>query len=139
MHFPHNGNIVTIDQLSFVSLDLTSNHPTSLNVPYMKAISPSPHVNYVASFPMPSANNKEPLTVCSTSLDSDLVDDMVKSSIGDLELYLSPLTCIESLDIHSFHIIVLLSNEDLLEAMVKKYEHSSLCMLIWLKNETHNH
>jgi hypothetical protein len=30
MHFPHNGNIVTIDQLSFISPDLTVNH---LNFP----------------------------------------------------------------------------------------------------------
>jgi hypothetical protein len=30
MHFPHNGNIVTIDQLSFVSPDLTIDH---LNFP----------------------------------------------------------------------------------------------------------
>jgi hypothetical protein len=127
MHFPHNGNIVTIDQLSFVSPDLTVDHPTSLNVPYMKVISLPPQVNYVVSCPMPSTSNeKEPLTVCSTSLDSDLVVDMVNSSMGDLEPDISPITPIESLDIHSFQSIVLPSDEDLLEAMVKVHEHSSL-------------
>jgi hypothetical protein len=45
----------------------------------------------VVSCPMPStANEKEPLTVCSTSLDSDLVVDMVNPSMGDLEPDISP-------------------------------------------------
>ena len=34
MSFPHNGNIVTVDQLSFVSLDSTTNNSTPLNFPY---------------------------------------------------------------------------------------------------------
>jgi hypothetical protein len=64
MHFPHDGNIVTLDQLSFVSPDhsLTVDHLTSLNVPYMQVVSPLPQVHYVASCPMPSiANEKDPL------------------------------------------------------------------------------
>jgi hypothetical protein len=83
----------------------------------------------VVSCPMPStANEKEPLTICSTSLDLDPVVDMVNPSMGVLESDLSPITPIESLDIHSFQSIVLPSDEDLLEAMVKVYEHSSfLC------------
>jgi hypothetical protein len=40
MHFPHNGNIVTIDQFLFVGPDLTVEHPTPLNVPYMQVVSP---------------------------------------------------------------------------------------------------
>jgi hypothetical protein len=37
MHFPHNGNIVTIDQISFLSPDICMlvDHLNSLNVPYM--------------------------------------------------------------------------------------------------------
>ena len=37
MHFPHDGNIVTIDQLSFVKPDyhVTPSHQTSLNVPHV--------------------------------------------------------------------------------------------------------
>jgi hypothetical protein len=127
MHFPHNGNIVTIDQISFVSPNMTIDHWTSLNVPYMKVISFPPQVNYVVSCPMPStANEKEPLTICSTYLDSDLVVDMVNLSMVALESDISSITPIESLDIHSFQSIVPLFNEDLLEAMVKVHEHSSL-------------
>ena len=35
MCFPHDGRIMTIDQLSFVSPNLTPNQPTYLNDPYM--------------------------------------------------------------------------------------------------------
>ena len=45
MHFPHDGNIVTIDQLSFVTPDhhITLSNQTSLNVPHVLVVpSPSP-------------------------------------------------------------------------------------------------
>ena len=37
MHFPHDGNIVTIDHLSFVTPDhcITPSHQTTLNVPHV--------------------------------------------------------------------------------------------------------
>ena len=35
MSFPHNGNIVTIEKLSFVGCDMNAKHLTSLNVPYV--------------------------------------------------------------------------------------------------------
>ena len=43
MHFPHDEKIVTIDQLSFVTLDhrITPSNQTALNVPYVLVI-PSP-------------------------------------------------------------------------------------------------
>ena len=44
MHFPHDGKIVTIDQLSFVKPDnlMTPSHQTSLNVLHvLVALSPS--------------------------------------------------------------------------------------------------
>ena len=44
MHFPHDGNIVTIDQLSFVTPDhhITPSNQTTLNVPHVLVIrSPS--------------------------------------------------------------------------------------------------
>jgi hypothetical protein len=103
----------------------------------MKVVSPPPQVNYVVSCPMPSTTNeKEPLIVCSSSLDLDLVVDMVNPSMGVLELNISHVTPIESLDIDYFHNIVLPSYEDLLEGMVKDYEHSSLSVSSSLKNET---
>ena len=43
MYFPHDGNIVTVDQLSFVKPDhcMTPSHQTSLNVPHVLVV-PSP-------------------------------------------------------------------------------------------------
>ena len=43
MHFPHDGNIVTIDQLSFVKPNhcVTPSHHNSLNVPHVLVV-PSP-------------------------------------------------------------------------------------------------
>jgi hypothetical protein len=40
MHFPHDGNIVTIYQLLFISPNLTFYHLKSLNVPYIQVVSP---------------------------------------------------------------------------------------------------
>ena len=43
MYFPHDGKIVTVDQLSFVKPDhhMTPSHQTSLNVPHVLVV-PSP-------------------------------------------------------------------------------------------------
>ena len=43
MHFPHDGKIVTIDQLSFVTPDhrITPSNQTALNVPHVLVV-PSP-------------------------------------------------------------------------------------------------
>lgn len=49
MSFTHNGNIVTIDQLSFFALDSTTCHPKSLNVSYMEVVPTPPLVNYVVT------------------------------------------------------------------------------------------
>ena len=57
--FPHNGRIVTIDQLSFIDPDWIA----SLIGSYMQMVSPPPQVNYVALSPM-----------ASTSDDLDLVE-----------------------------------------------------------------
>jgi hypothetical protein len=67
IYFPHDGRIVTVDQLSFIDPDWI----TSLNGSYMQTVSPPPQVNYVASSPMVSTYN-----------DLDLVVDMVISLIG---------------------------------------------------------
>jgi hypothetical protein len=66
--FPHDGRIVTIDQLSFFGPNLTFNSMTSLNGSYMQMVSLPPQVNYVALSLMPSATNEyEPLVVRSIS------------------------------------------------------------------------
>jgi hypothetical protein len=112
IYFPHDGIMVTIDQLSFFGLDLTINPITSLTGSYMQSVSPLPHVNYVALSP-----------VTSTSNDLDLIVDMVISSVGLLEPDI--LTPDAALDMCSFQSILLPSNEYLLEAMTK------YCPLTW--------
>ena len=117
MSFPHNGKIVTVDQLSFTSLDSTTNNLTPLNVPYTKVVSTLPWVNYVATSPMFSVTDaSEPLTIFSTSFDLDPVIDMEKS-MGLFER--DVLIPFESLDMCSFQRTILPSDEDLLEAMIK--------------------
>jgi hypothetical protein len=124
IYFPHDGRIVTIDQLSFVGPDLNFNSMNSLNSSYIQTVSPPLQVNYVALSPMPSAADEdEPLIVHSVSYDLDLVVDMVISSVGLLEPNL--LTPITFLDMCSFQSVFLPSNEDLLEAMTE------FCPLTW--------
>jgi hypothetical protein len=106
--FPHDGRVVTVDQLSFID-------PTwiaSLNGSCMQTVSPPPQVNYVALSPMTS-----------TSDDLDPVVDMVISSIGLLEPDL--FTPVTTLDMVSFQSVFLPSSEDLLEAMTE------FCPLTW--------
>jgi hypothetical protein len=108
IYFPHNGRIVTIDQLSFIGPDWV----TSLSDSYMQTVFPLPHVNYVVLSPM-----------ISTSDALDPVFDMVISSVGLLEPDLLPP--IATLDMCSFSSDYLPSNEDLLEAMI------DFCPLTW--------
>jgi len=100
MSFPHNGNIVTVDQISFPSLVSTTNNMTPLNVPDSKVIPTPPWVNYVAIGPMFSVTDvSEPLTVCSSSFELDSVIDM-ENSMGLFERdFLIPF---ESFDMCSF-------------------------------------
>jgi len=100
MSFPHNGNTVTVDQLSFPSLVSTTNNMTPLNIPGSKVVSTPPQVNYVATGPMISVIDvSEPLTVCSSSFDLDPVIDM-ENSMGLFER--DVLIPFESLDMCSF-------------------------------------
>jgi hypothetical protein len=106
--FPHDGRVVTIDQLSFIDPAWIA----SLNGSCMQTVSPLPQVNYVTLSPM-----------ASTSDDLDPVVDMVISSIGLLEPDL--LTPVVTLDMVSFQSVFLPSSEDLLEAMTE------FCPLTW--------
>jgi hypothetical protein len=108
IYFPHEGRIVTINQLSFIG----PNWSTSLNGSYMTTVSPLPHVNYVALSPMTSNPN-----------DLDPVVDMVISLVGILEPDL--LTPVATLDMYSFQSDYLPSSEDLLESMTE------FCPLTW--------
>jgi len=100
LHFPHNGNIVTIYQLSFIYLDSTTSHLTFLNVPYLKVVSTLPQVNYMATTPMSSVTDaSEPLTILSTSYYLDLLID-IGNLMGEFEMdFLTPF---DSLHMYSF-------------------------------------
>jgi hypothetical protein len=111
--FPHNGKIVTIDQLSSIDPHLMVNHLPSLNGTYMPAMSSPPQVNYVTTCPMISTPHEREYL---PSPDLDLVVDMVISSIGILETYIP--TLIKVVDMYSFQSIFLPYSKDLMEAMV---------------------
>jgi hypothetical protein len=102
IYFPHDGRVVTVDQLSFIDHDWIA----SLNGSYMQTVSPPPQVNYVALSPM-----------YSTFDDLDPIVNMVISSIGLLEHDL--FTPITTLNMMSFQSVFLPSSEDLLEAMAE--------------------
>jgi hypothetical protein len=106
--FPHDGRVVTVDQLSFIDPAWIA----SLNGSCIQIVSPPPQVNYVALSPM-----------VSTSDDLDPLVDMVISSIGFLDPDL--LTPVTTLDMVSFQSVFLPSSEDLLEAMTE------FCPLTW--------
>ena len=48
--FPHEGQIVTIDQLSFFGPDVATGSPSSLPGFYPPVVSAPPQVNYVATY-----------------------------------------------------------------------------------------
>jgi hypothetical protein len=125
MYFHHKGNIVTIYQLSFIGPHMKTNHPTSLNIPHMQVVSTLPQVNYVATCTMRSnLNEKDPLSVCSPSLDLDPIVNMVNQSLGTLDSTLPSIDLSNSLTMYSFQSIGVPYDEYLLEAMVESHEHS---------------
>lgn len=91
-HFPHDGNMVTIDQLSFTNNCTTFAHPISLSVPKIQAVSPPPQAYYVATCPIKSiANDNGPLLSCSPSMDLVSTTDLVTPMMGALEPSLPPI------------------------------------------------
>jgi hypothetical protein len=124
IYFPHDGRIMSVDQISFIGPDLNIKSMTSLNGSYMQTIFPPTQVNYVALSPMLSAADAdEPLTASSLSYELKPVVDMVISLVGLLEPDL--LTPIATLNMCSFQSVFLLSSEHLLEAMAE------FCPLTW--------
>ena len=77
-------------------------------------VPPPPHINYVASYPMPAPTNEvQPFTFFSTYFVLDPVGDMVYHLLWELELDI----LIRSLDMYPFQSDVLPSDENLLKAM----------------------
>jgi hypothetical protein len=118
IHFPHDGRVVTIYQLSFVGIEFITNSTTSMNDYYMQKVSSLPKLNYVVLSPMPSATDEdEPLTISLVSYELDLVVDTMISSIGILEPDI--LTHVMTLDMCSSQSVFLPSSEYLLESMTE--------------------
>jgi hypothetical protein len=94
MHFPHNGSIVTIDQLAS-----DNHHPNlmlvqaaPLYVPSVCVDTTPPWVNYVVSYPWCSvASNQEPVHSCFPSRDLVSTIDLLVYPMGEWEPLLSPL------------------------------------------------
>jgi hypothetical protein len=94
MHFPHNGSIVTIDQLAS-----DNHHPNStlfqttpLYVSSVRVDSTPPQVNYVASYPQCSiAYEQEPVKSCWPSRDLESTIDPLVYPMGAWEPLLPPL------------------------------------------------
>jgi hypothetical protein len=94
MHFPHNGSIVTIDQLEY-----DNHHPNSalvqvapLYVPSIRVDSTLPQVNYVASYPRCSISpEKELVHSCFPSRDLVSTIDPLVYPMGAWDPLLPPL------------------------------------------------
>jgi hypothetical protein len=93
-HFPHNGSIVTIDQLA-----PNNHHPnlalfqtTPLHVPSVRVDSTPPWVNYVASYPRCSiSSEQEPVQSCFPSRDLVSTIDSLVYPMGAWKPLLPPL------------------------------------------------
>jgi hypothetical protein len=93
MQFPHNGSIVTIDQLAS-----DNHHPNSalvqaapLYVPSFRVDSTPPRVNYVASYSRCSiVDEQEPVQSCFPSRDLESTIDPLVYPMGEWEPLLPP-------------------------------------------------
>ena len=99
--FPHEGRIVTIDQLSFIGHQMPLMQPSSPIGSCLQAVPSPPQVNNVAT------------RSASTSAD-DHIDGIVQYVLGALEPDLSFVP----VDMCSSQSVVLPSSEDLLGAML---------------------
>jgi hypothetical protein len=94
MHFPHNGSIVTIDQLAYdnhhSNLVLVQDAP--LYVPSVRVDSTPTWVNYMASYPRCSiSSEQEPVQSCFPSRDLESTIDPLVHPMGAWEPLLPPL------------------------------------------------
>jgi hypothetical protein len=94
MNFPHNGSIVTVNQLAY-----DNHHPNSalvqaapLYVPNVYVDSTPPQVNYVVSYPRCStASEQEPVQSCFPSCDLVSSIDPLVYPMGAWDPLLPPL------------------------------------------------
>ena len=83
--FPHEGRIVTIDQLSFFGPDVPAGPPSSLPSFYPPIVSAPPQVNYVATYPMPVLSDDVVVHQVLGALGPDFQDFFLPSRVELLE------------------------------------------------------
>ena len=87
--FPHEGRIVTIDQLSFFSPDVATSPPSSLPGFYPPVVSAPPQVNYVATYPLPVLSDDSVTHSVLGALGPDFQDVFLPSGAELLEVMTS--------------------------------------------------
>ena len=85
MCFPHEGRIVTIDQLSFFGLDVATSLPSSLLGFYPPVVSAPPQVNYVATYLVPILSDSAVVHKVLGALGPDFQDVFIPSRVKLLE------------------------------------------------------
>ena len=83
MCFPHQGQIVTINQLAFFGPNMVASPPSSLLDLYLPLMSFFPHVNYVATCPVPVFSDSAVVHQVPGALGPDF-QDVVLPSAGNL-------------------------------------------------------
>ena len=83
--FPHEGWIVTIDQLSFFGPDMATGPPSSLPSFYPPVVSAPPQVNYVATYPVPVLSDSAVVHQVLGALGLDFQDVFLPSGVELLE------------------------------------------------------
>ena len=84
--FPHEGRIMTIDQLSFFGLDVAASPPSSLPGFYPPVVSSPPQVNYVATYPVPILSDSVVVYQVLGALGPDFQDVFLPSGVELLEV-----------------------------------------------------
>ena len=83
--FPHEGWMVTIDQLSFFGPDVAAGPPSSLPGFYPPVVFAPPQVNYVATYPMPVLSDSAVVHQVLGALSPDFQDVFLPSGVELLE------------------------------------------------------
>jgi len=88
--FPHEGRIVTIDQLSFFDPNVASGPPSPPPGFYPPVVSAPPQVNYVATYPVPVLSDDAVVHNVLGALGPDFQDVSLPSGVELLE---APPSC----------------------------------------------
>ena len=85
MCFPHQGRIMTIDQLAFFGPHMAVSPQSSLSDLYLLVVSSPPHVNYVATYHVPIFSDSAVVHHVLGALGLDFQDVVLPSSAELLE------------------------------------------------------